>query len=166
MTKSGSVIAPLSSHLVHSKSRRREPLPLQSMFCTRSPRTRYSTLRSSTDRALPLLTPVTATVSETSKFHHACSAERTDQVTYSGDQARVAVCNYDKRSHKVPPYCGGCRRRMHRSVSAGRRRVLGGGPLTGTAAPRFVFKRECNWVAKCFAGNETLSAPGKHRGAV
>ena len=56
---------------------------LQSMLGARFPRTRSSTLRSSADRALPLLTPVAATVPETSKSHHACSAERADQVTYS-----------------------------------------------------------------------------------
>ena len=73
-----------------------EPLCLQSMLFARFPRTRSFTLRSSADRPLPLLTPIAATVSETSKSHHACSAERTDQVTDSGDQARVAVCNYGK----------------------------------------------------------------------
>src|SRR5258708_29685354 len=69
------------------------------MLCARFPRTRSSTLRSSADRALPLLTPVAATVAETSEPHHACSAEWTDQVTYSGDQAHVGASNHGKRRH-------------------------------------------------------------------
>jgi hypothetical protein len=89
------------------KPRRREPLCLHSMLCARYPRKWSFTLRSSAHRPLPLLTPIAATVTETSKPHHACSAERTDQVTYSRDQAHVAVSNYGKRSHDVSPFCGG-----------------------------------------------------------
>ena len=101
------------------------PLCLQSMLCARFPM-RSFTLRSSADRPLPVLTPVGATVSETTKSHHACSAERADQVTYSGDQARVAVCNLGKRSHNVSPCCGGSHRRMHRTSCAGPQEPLEG----------------------------------------
>jgi hypothetical protein len=90
------------------------------MLCARSSRTRSPTLRSSAHRPLPVLTPVAATVSETTKSHHACSAERTDQVSYSGDQARVGVCNHSKRSHNVSPFFAAVlHRRMHRTLSAG-----------------------------------------------
>src|SRR5260370_18737885 len=75
------------------------------MLCARFPRTRSSTLRSSADRALPLLTPVAATVAETSEPHHACSAEWPDQVTYSGDQAHVGASNHVKRSHNFSLLC-------------------------------------------------------------
>ena len=80
---------------------------LHSMLCARFSRTRSFTLRSSTDRPLPVLTPVAATVSQTTKSHHACSAERADQVTYSGDPVRAGACNYSKRRHIVSPSCGG-----------------------------------------------------------
>ena len=80
---------------------------LHSMLCARSSRTRPPTLRSSAHRPFPLLTPVAATATETSKPHHACSAKRADQVTYRGDQDRVGVCNFSKRSHNVSPCCGG-----------------------------------------------------------
>src|SRR5258708_6472209 len=100
---------------------RREPLCLQSMLCARFPRTRSFTLRSSADRPLPVLTPVAATVSETTKSHHASSTERTDQVTYSGDQARVGVCDYGKRSHNVSPCCGGSSPPNAQNLKRGRR---------------------------------------------
>ena len=88
------------------ESRRQcESLFLQSMFCARSSRTRRSSVGSTADRPLPFLTPVAATLTETSKSHHACSAERTDQVTYRGDETRFGVCSYGKRSHKVSPCC-------------------------------------------------------------
>src|ERR1700686_3701304 len=99
------------------------------MPCARFPRTRPFTLRSSAHCPLPLLTPVAATVTETSKPHHACSAERTDQVTYSRDQAHVGVSNYGKRSHNFSPFfVPVLHRRMHRTFSGGRRRVLGRAP--------------------------------------
>src|SRR5712671_3346373 len=91
------------------------------MLCARFPRARSFTLRSSADRPLPVLTPVAATVSETTKFQHACSAEWADQITYSGDQARVGVSNYSKRSHNVSPYCGGSLPPNAQNLSAGRR---------------------------------------------
>jgi hypothetical protein len=53
------------------------------------------------DRSVPLLTPIAATVSKTPKSQHACSAERTDEVTYRGDQTRLGVRNYGNRSHMV-----------------------------------------------------------------
>src|SRR6267154_2959038 len=91
------------------------------MLCARSSRTRSFTLRSSAERPLPVLTPVAATVSETTKSHHACSAERADQVTYSGDQARVGACNYSKRSHNASPCCGDSLPPNAQNLSAGRR---------------------------------------------
>lgn len=107
------------------KSRRRGPLGLHSMLCARFPRMRSFTLRSSAHRPLPLLTPVAATVTETSKPHHACSTERADQVTYSRDQARVRVSNFGKRSHNVSPGCGSSHRpNAQRTLGGGRRRVL------------------------------------------
>src|SRR5882672_10280209 len=77
------------------------------MLLARFPRTQSFTLRSSAHRPFPVLTPVAATATETSKPHHAGSAERTDQVTYSGDQAHVDVSNCGKRSHNLSPCCGG-----------------------------------------------------------
>src|SRR5579864_8679086 len=115
------------------------------MLCARFPRTRSSTLRSSADRALPLLTPVAAAVSETSKSHHACSVERADQVTYGGDQARVAVCNYGKRSHNVSPFLAAVlHHRMHRTLSGAASAFWGWVPADKAAAPRFGFKRKSN----------------------
>ena len=109
-----------------AKSRGREPLCLHSMLCARFPRTQSFTLRSSAHRPLPLLTPVAATVSETSKPHHACSAERTDQVTYGGDQAHVGVSNHGKRSHNVSPFFAAVlHRRMHRTLSVGPQERIG-----------------------------------------
>jgi hypothetical protein len=90
---------------------------LHSMLCARSSRTLSSTLRSDADCPLPLLPPVVATVSETTKCHHARPAERADEVTYGGDEARGAVCNYCKRSHNVSPYVAILHRRMHRTLS-------------------------------------------------
>src|SRR5713226_8717314 len=98
------------------------------MLCARFPRTRSFTLFSRAPCPLPLLTPVAATVTETSKPHHACSAERTDQVTYSRDQAHVGVSNYGKRSHNVSPFFAAVlHRRMHRTLSAGPQARFGEG---------------------------------------
>src|SRR5258708_27955538 len=116
------------------------------MLCARFPGTRSSTLRSSAHRPFPVLTPVAATATETSQPHHACSAERTDQVTYSRDQAHVGVSNYGKRSHNVSPFFAAVlHRRMHRTLSAGPQARFGEGRRwTGVAAPRFGFKRKSN----------------------
>src|SRR5258708_33496112 len=97
------------------------------MLCARFPRTRSSTLRSSADRALPLLTPVAATVAETSEPHHACSAEWTDQVTYSGDQAHVGASNHGKRSHNFSLLWRCLFPRRQQTQNAGGRGELGGG---------------------------------------
>jgi hypothetical protein len=140
--QSVSVIAPLPLSFVESPIGR--AAGLHSMLCARSSRTRAPTLRSSAHRPLPVLTPVAATVSETTKSHHACSAERADQVTYGGDQARVAVCKYGKRSHKVSPCWGILHRRMHRTLSGAASAFGEECPLDRAAAPCFGFKHESN----------------------
>jgi len=128
------------------KSRQREPLCLHSMLCARFPRTRSFTLRSSPRCPLPFRTPVAATVTETAKPHHACSAERTDQVAYSGDQAHVGVSNYGKRSHNVSPCCGGSSPPNAQNLSAGPQARFGESALGigAAAAPRFGFISESN----------------------
>jgi len=127
------------------KARRREPLCLHSMLCARFPRKRSFTLRSSAHCPLPLVTPVAATATETSKPHHACSAERTDQVTYIGDQAHVDVSSYRKRSHNVPPCCGGFSPPNAQNLKRGAGGAFWKGrPGIGVAAPRFGFKHTSN----------------------
>jgi hypothetical protein len=123
------------------KLRWREPRCLYSILCARFTRALSFTPRSSAHCPLPLLTPVAATVTETSKPDHPCSAERTDQVTYSGDQTHVGVSNYGKRSHNVSPFFATVlHRQMHRTVSAGPQARFGEGAGIGAAAPRFGYK--------------------------
>jgi hypothetical protein len=117
---------------------------LDSMLCARSSRTTSPTLRFSGHRPLPLLMPIAATVSEASKFHHACSAEGTDKVTYGGDQARTAVCNYGKRSHKVSPCCGDSSPPNAVNPKRGRERAGEGVSANRAAAPCFGFKPKSN----------------------
>jgi len=83
------------------------------MLCAGFPRTQSFTLRSSADRPLPLLMPVAATVSETTKSHHACSAERADQITYSEDQARVGIVTTASEAIISLPVVAVLHRRMH-----------------------------------------------------
>jgi hypothetical protein len=69
---------------------REDPFSSRSLyptFCARSLGTKRFALRSNGECALPLLTPVSATGSKTPKSHHACAAERADEITYSGNQA-------------------------------------------------------------------------------
>jgi len=94
---------------------------------------------------LPLLTPVAATVTETSKPHHACSPERTDQVPYSGDRAHTDVYKCGKRSHNISPYCGGSSPPNAQNPKRGAAGRFGESACgIGAAAPRFEFKRNCN----------------------
>jgi len=117
---------------------------LQSMLCARFPTTRSFTLRSSAHRPFPVLTPVAATATETSKPHHACSAKRADQVTYSRDQAHVGVSNHGKRSHNVSPFFAAV---FHRRNAQNLRRgaagaYWGGRSLGRSAAPRVRCRHE------------------------
>ena len=130
------------------------------MLCARSSRTRSPSRRSSADRQFPLLTPVAAAVSETTKSHHACSAERTDQVTYGGDQARVVV-SYCKRTHNVPPVVAVLHRRMHRPLAGAASAFGEGGPLERAAASRFGFTLKSNRAAKMLYAEKSAPAHGK-----
>ena len=89
-------------------------------------------------------------MTETSELHHACSAERTDQVTYRRDQAHVGVSNYGQRSHIVFPFLPAVlQRRIHRTLSAGPQgRFEEGARWTVGRGPRIGFKSESNRVAK------------------
>jgi hypothetical protein len=123
----------------------RAALPLQSMLCGGFSTRRYSTLRSRANDPLPLPTPIAATVSETTKSHHACSAERTDQVTYSGDQGHVGVSNHGKRSHNGSPFCGGTSPPNAQNLKRGDAAAFWGErPLGRVAASRFGFTPESN----------------------
>jgi hypothetical protein len=67
-----------------------DPFSSRSLYptsCARSLRTKRFALRSNGECALPLPAPVGAAGSKTPKSHHACAAERADEITYSGNQA-------------------------------------------------------------------------------
>src|SRR5258706_14302990 len=112
------------------------------MLCARSSRTRSPALRSSADRSLPLLTPVAATVSETSKSIMLAPHSGQTRLRIAEIKLELVFVTTASEAIKSLPAVAVLHRQMHRTLSGAAGAF--GGHWIGAAATRFGCKRRSN----------------------